>query len=115
METRGNQPFVRLNDGTPIPAVAVMNMDGSIEETAANLESIRPAPNGYPITPSNTTDLPTPTKAIYVGNAGDVAVDFVTSGTNVVIKNATAGSVLPFQVKRVYATGTSATNLVALF
>jgi hypothetical protein len=66
------------------------------------------------VTTADGSDLPiAPTRALYVGVAGDVKVDMA-DGTTVTFKNAPAG-VLPVSVKRVYATGTAATNILALY
>jgi len=114
MQSIGGVPHIAIGDGTLVPVVAVVGAGGQIELTGSNVEKMIPAANGFAIAPDDGTDLPNNVRAIYVGNAGDVKVDFVNTGT-VVIKNATAGSVLPMQVKRVYAIGTTATNLVGLY
>lgn len=74
-----------------------------------------PAKRAAAITPSDATDLETPTRGIYIGVTGDVTVDLEDSGTTILFKGAVAGSVLPVEAKRVRATGTTATNLVALW
>jgi hypothetical protein len=65
------------------------------------------------ITPSNTVDLPRPSDAINVGAAGTLAAVLQTN--QVVTLTVTAGAVLPLRVRRVNATGTTATGLVALY
>lgn len=72
-----------------------------------------PAGNAAAITPDDDNDLDTPTRAIYIGTSGDVKVDLVDSGT-VTFANVPIG-ILPVQAKRVYDTGTGASNLVALW
>lgn len=72
-----------------------------------------PAIRGAPVTPNDSTDLAFVTKALYVGGAGTISVDFAESGTAISF-TVVAGAILPFRVKRVRATGTSATNIVAL-
>ena len=67
------------------------------------------------VTTSNSSDLATIHALIYVGVGGDVKVDVSGSGTAIVFKNCIAGTVLPVKVDRVYSTGTTATNLVALY
>jgi hypothetical protein len=67
------------------------------------------------VTTHNTNDLPTIQALIYVGVGGDVKVDVSGSGEAIVFKNCIAGTVLPVKVDKVYTTGTSATNLVALY
>lgn len=66
------------------------------------------------ITTDNSNDLPTPAKAIYVGGAGDLTVT-TGSGEDVVFKAVPVGTVLPVKIKRVKATGTTATLLLALW
>lgn len=67
-----------------------------------------------PLTPSDTVDLPALTQALWVGGAGDVAA--VAQNNRVTVLPAVpAGSWLPLAVKRVNATGTTATGIVALY
>ena len=72
------------------------------------------------VTPSNTADIPSISGgtnqycSIYIGVTGDVTVR-TEGGDDVLFKNAQAGSVLPIKVIRVFAAGTSATNIVALW
>lgn len=51
---------------------------------------------------------------LYVGGNGNVRVQTV-GGNDVTFNGLTAGQFVPVQVKRVYTTDTSATNLVALW
>ena len=51
---------------------------------------------------------------LYVGVTGDVKVK-TTAGNDVVFTGVPAGSFMPVQVKQVFATGTTATNIVALW
>lgn len=55
-----------------------------------------------------------PTYGLYVGGAGNVKVDMYDGGT-VTFNSVTAGTILPIKATRVYATGTTATNIVALY
>lgn len=65
------------------------------------------------ITTSDTVNLPRPADALWVGGAG-IVVAVLQNGKTV---NCTcvAGSLLPLRVKRVNATSTTATLLVALY
>lgn len=67
------------------------------------------------VTTSDSTDLARgATKALYIGGAGNVAV--ITSGGDTITFTAiTVGSFHPISVKRVLATGTTATNIVAVY
>lgn len=73
-----------------------------------------PANGAAVITPSNTTDLAVYARGIYFGVGGNITVDMTDSGTNITFLAVPQGTILPIQVKRVYSTGTTATNLVAL-
>ena len=67
------------------------------------------------ITPNDSTDLPVaPCRGIYVGAGGGVTVD-VGNDANVTYVGVPQGSILPVQASRVRATGTTATNLVAMY
>lgn len=72
-------------------------------------------PNGVfsAITPDDDTDLAAPTRSIYVGGAGDVAVRNA-AGDDITFAGVPAGAVLPIVTSRVLETGTTATGLVAL-
>lgn len=73
------------------------------------------------VTPSNTVDIPSITGGtsnngcvLYVGGAGNLTVDTV-GGDTVTFTGVLGGSFIPVQVTRVYATGTTATSIVALW
>lgn len=67
------------------------------------------------VTPSDTDDLPgIPDNGakLYIGVSGDVKVNLANSGSAIVFKAAPVGR-FPYMVRRVYSTGTTATNIVA--
>lgn len=67
------------------------------------------------VTPSDSVDIATGiTRALYVGTAGTLVVDTYTN-TSVTFVGVLGGTVLPIQVRRVRVTGTTATNIVALY
>lgn len=68
-----------------------------------------------PITPSDTVDLPNVSHSLWVGGAGDVAAVMQNNVMPVVIAAVPAGSWLPLAAKRINATGTTATGLIALY
>jgi hypothetical protein len=74
----------------------------------------RPADKAVAITPSNSTDLTTPTRGIYVGVSGDLTVDLVKGGTQITFVGLAAGIIHPIAAKRVYATGTDATDILGI-
>ncbi len=69
------------------------------------------------VTPSDTADLPNFARMLYVGAAGNIAVEMVDAraGTVVVFAAVPAGTILPVAVRRVRATGTTAGSIVALW
>lgn len=71
------------------------------------------------ITPSDTVDIQHPqgrqsTDAIYVGHAGDIVM-VREDGVAVTFKAAVAGTILKVAARRINATNTTATDLVALY
>lgn len=87
-----------------------------MESRITNLkaENTAPAEGAVAVTPSDSTDLTYMARALYIGGAGSVNVD-VADGTTVVFAGLAAGTILPVRVKRVRATSTTATNIVALY
>lgn len=79
----------------------------------ANIGKTEPAYDMASVTTSDSSEID-PTRGLYIGGAGNIKVD-TAAGTTVTLNNAAAGSVLPIRVKKVYATGTTATNIVALY
>jgi hypothetical protein len=67
------------------------------------------------ITPSNVTVFEQPTRGLYVGSFGNLTVDMADGGSSVVFVGVQGGTILPIQVTRIYATGTTATNIVGLY
>jgi hypothetical protein len=73
------------------------------------------------VTPSNTANIPVVTGGtsnngcvLYVGGAGNLRVTTV-GGNDVVFAGVAAGSFIPVQVVKVWATNTTATNILALW
>ncbi len=64
------------------------------------------------VTPSDTAKI-SKTAGLWIGGAGSVAVLGVNSAS-VTFTNVAAGTLLPIAVTQVLATGTTATNIVAL-
>lgn len=68
-----------------------------------------------PVTPSDTVLLPAGSVALYVGQSGNLSVLPAVGDTPVVLSEVQGGSVLPIKVRRVDATGTTASGIVALY
>jgi len=71
-----------------------------------------PATHLAAVTPSDSTVVRC--KALYVGGAGDLALQARDDSTTVTLVGVTAGSVIPVSCNKVMA-ATTATNIVALF
>lgn len=68
------------------------------------------------VTPNDGTNLPLGTAtALWIGGAGDVALIAAADASAVTITGVPAGTVLAISAKRVLSTGTTATNIVALY
>jgi len=65
------------------------------------------------IVPSDANDVEINVKAFYVGGVGDVCVR-LHGGQTVTLVGVLVGHIYPLHVQRVFATGTTATNLVGL-
>lgn len=72
-----------------------------------------PAAAAETITPSDTEELAYTTRALFVGQDGDVSVTFK-SGDTVLLRNLQGGVVYPLRLTAVLASGTTATDLVGL-
>ncbi len=79
----------------------------------ALLKGLGVATGGAAVTPSDTEDLAFTARALWVGEAGDLKVA-TANGDVVSFVGIPAGTLLPVAVKRVYATLTTATSIVAL-
>lgn len=55
-----------------------------------------------------------PTACVFVGVGGDIVVDAEDSGTQITFKNLPSGSFVPVACSKVYQSGTTATDLVAI-
>lgn len=73
-----------------------------------------PARDASAVTPSDAADLPFLTRALYVGETGNLSVRMA-GGQSVALANVPAGSFLPIRAEGVNATGTTAASIVALW
>ncbi len=69
---------------------------------------------GQAVTASDATTY-NPTRALWVGGAGNVAVQFSSQDSAVTIVGVPAGTLLPVSVTKVMSTNTTATSIVALW
>jgi hypothetical protein len=76
--------------------------------------SPNPASRASAVTPSDSVDFSYPARALYIGGAGNVVV-ILEDETAVTFSGVPAGFILPVVCRRVNATDTTATLIVALF
>lgn len=99
--------------------VAAQSYDPTRDPWASNFDAVSGQCSHWTaITPSDTTDLPSYPKALYVGTGGDIAMIGIhgpVGAAGVVWKGSPAGSILPVRPRRVLATGTTASSLLACF
>lgn len=87
----------------------------SFDPFESNTDSlVAPAKLAFAISPDDTLELTSATKAIYVGTGGDLTVRSIDSDGDVIFRNVVSGSVLPIRLRSVRQTGTTASDLVGL-
>lgn len=86
-------------------------MSDPFADHMSGLES--PASNLSAVTPDDATDLPQACRALNVAVSGTVAITTV-AGTTATVYVA-AGIAFPVRASRIWATGTSAANIVAMW
>jgi hypothetical protein len=75
---------------------------------------ISPAQVCFNVTPDDLQELEGVTKAIYVGQGGDVTLRPVDNLVDVTFRNVANGAILDIRVSAIRATGTTATDIVGL-
>ena len=75
---------------------------------------IDPSEAGFEVTPGDDNDQAVVGRGLYVGVSGDVKVDMF-NGDTITFVNLAAGTIHPIRVRRVYATGTEATDIVIVY
>jgi len=73
-----------------------------------------PATNAAAVTPDDVALLGTTSRAVFVGQPGDLAVQ-MQGGQSVTLPNVQGGSLLALRVVKVLQTGTTAAGIVALW
>lgn len=75
---------------------------------------ISPARSATTVVPNDSVNLPNVSRAIYVGQAGDLSVTLI-DGDQVVFESVPAGAVLPIRASGINATGTTASAILSLW
>ncbi|MGR3290530.1 MAG: spike base protein, RCAP_Rcc01079 family [Paracoccaceae bacterium] len=73
-----------------------------------------PASNAASITPSDTALMTDVSRALYIGQTGDVSVE-MQSGQIITFQNVQGGSILALRTLKIRQTGTTAVGIVSLW
>lgn len=73
-----------------------------------------PGKGAVAVVPHNTNKLTSASRALWVGSAGNLTV-LMEGGQTVTFSGVPGGSWMPIRVQRVNSTGTTASNIVAVF
>ena len=84
----------------------------NVRGTHAGMDA--PPQGFFSITPHDTNELSSTTRALWVGVTGNVTVDGLVEGTNITIANVPVGY-LSGQFTRVYSTGTTASSILGVY
>lgn len=118
MPHRNKQNPFSYNIRTMLAAVLVLFrkvQDMPIDLFSSSSDSvISPAARCFAIVPSDSEELPFVTKAIYVGEAGNVVLRSLSGTDFVTFANVQAGTIIDARVCQIRATGTSAASIVGL-
>ncbi|KQM64422.1 hypothetical protein ASE75_10680 [Sphingomonas sp. Leaf17] len=74
-----------------------------------------PATRAVAVVPHDTNPLADITKALFVGGGGAITMRGVAGSADTVFRNVGSGSILPFRAQFVRASGTTATDILALY
>lgn len=75
---------------------------------------ISPARSAISAIPSDTTALPHVSRALFIGQGGDLSVEMA-DGDIVTFEGVPGGSLLPVRVGRINSTGTTASSIICLW
>lgn len=73
-----------------------------------------PATNALEITPNDTAPLAAVSRAIYVGQTGDVAAE-LQSGQVVTFQNVQSGTILAIRTLKILQSGTTANGIISMW
>ena len=81
--------------------------------SGCSISPVGPCRRAAAVAPADGTDLGNVTRALYIGVTGDVVI--ITQGGDTVTLKAVPVGLLSIAAARVKATGTTATNIIALW
>ena len=120
----GVQRVTLASDDPAVTDLAAMEvLLGTIDSDTNNIKTATESSNTHlgnmfydtalSVTPSDGSDLTgEPFFAVWVGTGGDLKVDMADGGSPVILSNCASGQLIPIMVERIYATGTTASNII---
>lgn len=86
------------------------------QSDTARDDASSPARNSYAVTPHDTNEIGTyMPKAIYVGTGGTIVMKLDGDTAASTFTNVPDGALMPFRAKVILATGTTASDIVAVY
>lgn len=107
-------PYTSLKPATDIQPIVGVYYDALGNPQRAYISADGSAANAVTVSPSDSVALAVPARALYIGTAGNVAVITV-AGQTVTFKNVPNATTLPVQVAFVKASGTTASDILAIW
>jgi len=106
-----------------VDAAAMEVLLGTIDSDTNDIKTATEASNTHlgnmfydtaqDVTPHDTNDLANePFYAVWVGTGGNLKVDMCSGTGTVTLNNVASGQLLPIMVEKIYATGTTASNII---
>lgn len=87
-----------------------------IQSDTARDDASSPARNSYAVTPHDTNEIGTyMPKALYVGVGGTIVMELDGDVSSTTFLNVPSGAILPVRARVILATGTTATNILAIY
>lgn len=102
------------NGELAVKVITIGDRSTSNVDILTALNQLVPAKNAVAVSPSDSVDLTTPTRALFIGTGGTTLKVAMLSG-DVTFTNVPNGTTLLIVVTRVYTTGTNASDIVALW
>ena len=84
-----------------------------IENDFWDMSQVSPGMRGEAVTPADSVDLTNKARGFYVGGAGNVKVTMF-GGTDITFVGMLGGVHYPYAITKVFSTGTTASNIIAM-
>ncbi len=118
-----NQVKSSDNRSDPVQPVAIIGVYGDPDDPEAtgltvDLSALVPATRAVAVVPNDGVDLTETPRALYIGGDGNISMiglNAPVDAPGVTWNNVKAGTIIPFRPRRIRATGTTATGILAIY